>query len=505
MRIFEPSRDRQGAGPLVDQIVGAVSRAICEQALRAGMMLPSVRAFARAHGLSPYTVSVAYSRLVAQNWLVVRPGSGYRVAPQSVWRQAAAEAGIVVPAVNPNGLGLESEMRTVGKASAVRTTAVSDWTPPSLSNAWLLADVFADHSIPIKSGCGWLPTEWLDEPGLRQALRQVARTPINQLAGYGHPYGYFPLREYVRQSLTEHGLAADVEQILLTQGATQGLDIVLRTLLRPGDAVAVELPCYANLLPTLRLAGLTVHGVRRDAQGLDIAGLEAMAQASGIKALFVTTVLHNPTGTSLSMHNAFRVLQLAEHYDFRIIEDDVSRELLPGLGPMLAAMAEGRRVIQVSGFSKRIVPSMRVGYIVADAALIRDFATTKMALGLTTPEMMERTVHHVLRQGRHCTHLQRIQARLSQAHDAVCALMDEHGVETFARPGAGLFLWARLPGAWHDAGALRLTAMALRDGIWLAPGAYFDPTQADTGWLRFNVAYSTHPGLWTFIRKAKAL
>src|SRR5690606_4308520 len=106
----------------------------------------------------------------------------------------------------------------------------------------------------------------------------------------------------------------------------------------------------------------------------------------------------NPTGTSLSMNNAFRVLQLAERYDFRIIEDDVSRDLLPGLGPMLAAMAGAGRVVQVSGFSKSIMPSMRVGYVAADAILVREFAKTKMALGLTTPEMMERTVHQVLRQ-----------------------------------------------------------------------------------------------------------
>jgi DNA-binding transcriptional MocR family regulator len=168
---------------------------------------------------------------------------------------------------------------------------------------------------------------------------------------------------------------------------------------------------------------------------------------------------------------------------------------------MLAAMADTGRVIQVSGFSKSILPSMRVGYVVADAALTRAFAGTKMALGLTTPEMMERTVHQVLRQGRHRMHLQRVRERLRQAHDELCELMDEHGLDIYTRPGAGLFLWARLPGAWRDRGALHLAEQALLDGIWLAPGSYFDPEQEDTGWLRFNVAYSTHPALWKFMRK----
>lgn len=473
MQFFQPVRDRKHAKSLVDQVVAAIEQAIRSQVLRSGMALPSVRAFARVHGVSPFTVSAAYSRLVAQNWLVARPGAGYRVAARPVSNDVSSSA-----------------------------RALDGWVPPALGAAWLLADVFADHSIPIKSGCGWLPPEWLDEAGLRQALCQVARTPVNQLAGYGHPYGYYPLRESICQALAAHGLPLVPDQVLLTQGATQGLDIVIRTLLQPGDVIAVELPSYANILPTLRLAGLKVCGISRNEDGLALNELDALAQQEDLKALFVTTVLHNPTGTSLSMSNAFRVLQLAEQHDFRIIEDDVSRDLLPDLGPMLAAMAGAGRVIQVSGFSKSIMPSMRVGYIAADAALVREFAKTKMALGLTTPEMMERTVYQVLRQGRHRAHLQRIQERLRDAHDELCGLMDEHGLEIYARPRAGLFLWARLPGAWREQGAAQLAEMALRDGIWLAPGAYFDPEQAHTGWVRFNVAYSRHTALWKFILKA---
>lgn len=485
MLFFEPVRDRKTAPSLVDQAVAAIERAIKQQLLRPGMALPSVRQFAKSHGLSAFTVSAAYNRLVAENWLTSRPGSGYRVA---------------------------------AAAKTPRPAFAAHWTPPQIGASWLLADVFADHSIPIKSGCGWLPPDWVNEAGVQHALRQVARTPINQVAGYGHPYGYFPLREYVQQFLGGHGAALDIDQVLLTQGATQGLDIVIRTLLRPGDAAAVELPCYANLLPALRLAGVRVVGVPRTEDGLDIEELKKAA-GGGIKILFVNTVLQNPTGTSLSMGNAFRILQLAEQYDFRVIEDDVSRELMPQLGPMLVALAGPGRVVYVSGFSKSIMPSMRVGYIAADAGLLKQLAQTKMTMGLTTPEMMERTVYQVLRQGRHRAHLQRVQEKLRAAHDQLCALMDSHGFEVFSRPQAGLFLWARPPGPWRERGAARLAELALQDGIWLAPGSYFDsgrdrpgqerPGQdrlggADTGWIRFNVAYSLHPALWQFMRRVGA-
>lgn len=473
MRFFEPLRDRKHAMPLVDQTVAAIEAAIRQRLLRPGMPLPSIRNFAKAHGLSTFTVSAAYSRLVAQNWLTARPGSGYRVAAL-----ARAERGAAAPA---------------------------SWIPPRIGASWLLADVFADHSIPIKSGCGWLPAEWLNEAGLQQSLRQVARTPVNQVAGYGHPYGYHPLREHVQQALGQHGLQLDTDQVLLTQGASQGLDIVIRTLLRPGDVIVVEQPCYANFLQSLRLAGLLVLGVPRNGEGLCLDTLESLARQHAIKALFVNTVLQNPTGTSLGMSNAFRLLQLAEQYDFRVIEDDVSRDLMPGLGPMLVALAGTGRVVYVSGFSKSIMPSMRVGYIVANAALLKEFAKTKMSMGLTTPEMMERLVYQVLSQGRHQAHLQRVQDRLRQAHDELCVLMDQHGFEVFARPQAGLFLWARPGGGpWREQGANKLAEQALEDGIWLAPGSYFDPDQADSGWIRFNVAYSLHPALWQFMRKAGA-
>src|SRR5690554_606056 len=253
MLFFEPVRDRRQGPSLVDQAVDAIEQAILQGVLRPGMALPSVRQFARLHGLSTFTVSAAYSRLVAQNQLTSRPGSGYRVA--------------------------------LTAAPGRQPRAPVDWLPPRMGAAWLLADVFADHSIPIKSGCGWLPSEWLNEAGLEQSLRQVARTPVNQIAGYGHPYGYFPLREHVQQSLERHGVELDIDQVLLTQGATQGLDIIVRSITRPGDTIVVELPCYANFLQTLRLAGLVVLGVPRKPEGLCLETLEKIASANNVKAL----------------------------------------------------------------------------------------------------------------------------------------------------------------------------------------------------------------------------
>jgi DNA-binding transcriptional MocR family regulator len=467
------SRTHADGLSLVDQIVQGITQVVADQELRPGMAIPSVRQFAKTHGVSTFTVSLAYQRLVAQGVLTARPGSGYRVAPRP--RPAPATSR------QPTG-----------------------WKPPLIGESWLLADIFADHSIPIKAGCGWLPADWMNEAGVLQAIRQASQIKPEQLAGYGHPYGYHPLREQVAASLEQHGLLVDADHVLLCQGATQGLDIVARTLLRPGDTVAVESPGYANLLLSLRLAGFKLIGIERNQDGLCLESLQRAASRHHVKALFLNPVLQNPTGASLSMANAFRVLQLAEKHDFWIIEDDVSRDLLPGNAPMLAALAGIKRVVYVSGFSKSITPSMRVGYIVAEPQLLQVFAKTKMALGLTSPELMERTVHQVLRQGRHRRHLLNVQDRLRQAHDDLGAKLTQHQFEVFSEPRAGLFLWARPRGRWREQGSAKLAQLALEDGIWLAPQTYFQPESIDQGWLRFNVAYSLHPALWQFMQRVGA-
>ncbi|MBV6272868.1 PLP-dependent aminotransferase family protein [Alcaligenaceae bacterium CGII-47] len=471
MTLFEPIRDRKHAPSLVDQAADAIEQAIRGRVFRPGMALPSIRQFARDHGLSTFTVMAAYGRLVAQGLLQARPGADYRV---TVRRRAE------VP-------------------------AVSTWVAPQVGPSWLLSDVFADHSISIKAGCGWLPPDWHNEAGLQQSLRQLARVPVGQMTSYGHPLGYHPLREHIVECLGEQGLEAQPDQVLLTHGATQALDVVVRTVLRPGDEVVVESPCYANLLQILHMNGVVVHSVPRTREGVCIDTLQRLARAHSIKAVFVTTVLHNPTGASFSMAGAFQLLQLAEQYDLLVIEDDVSREMLGSPAPLLAALGGTERVIYVSGFSKNVMPSMRVGYLLCSGDIFQACARTKMSLGLTSAQMMERAVYQVLRQGRHGAYMRRVRERLALAHDAVAARLHEHGFEIHTEPGAGLFLWARPARVTARQGALGLAARALRDGIWLAPGAYFDPQGEDTAWFRFNVAYSGHPRLWRFFREAQAM
>lgn len=456
--------DRQSSLSLVEQIVGGVARAMEARTLRAGDALPSVRALARSHAVSPFTVAQAYQRLVELGHLVARRGAAYRIA------------GFTPPVVVPAPV----------------------WSAPTLSAAWLLSDVFADHSVPSKAGCGWIPGEWINESGLQHALRALGRVPGPRFGGYGHPYGMGALREHIALSLRRFDVPVEPSNILLTQGATQALDLVVRTLLRPGDTVVVEDPCYCNLLQILQLAGLNVIGVARTQDGYDFEQLEHVLQTMQPKAIFVNTVLQNPSGSSLSKANAQRLLALTDRHGVWVIEDDIYRELAPPEAACLASLEGLKRVIYISGFSKTIAPTLRVGYLAAHAEVLADLARTKMAVGLTSSEVTERVVANVLSEGHYDRHVRFITEKLRTAHQTVAQSMRAAGLEIFVEPQAGLFLWAKLP--VQPDRSIAVATRALDRGIWLAPGSYFRPNDQPSNWFRFNVATSNNEDLWSFIR-----
>src|SRR5690625_6564095 len=196
--------------------------------------------------------------------------------------------------------------------------------------------------------------------------------------------------------LSQYCLQVNTRHILLTQGATQALDLVWGALLQPGDAVLVEVPCYANVLSMLRMHGVQFVGMPREASAVDLEAMEKQLQQHSVRLFFTQPILHNPTGSSLSFEQAFQLLNMLQRYGVSIVEDDVSRLLATGQAPMLAAMGGVEQGSYVGGSSKSIAPATRVGYVIGSEAFIEALASRNMALGLTTPELMERLVYEVV-------------------------------------------------------------------------------------------------------------
>ena len=155
----------------------------------------------------------------------------------------------------------------------------------------------------------------------------LARRNGAYLLEYGHPFGYLPLREHLALLLGGLNINARADQILLTQSTSHALDLVTRFLLRPGDTALVDDPGYYNMFGNLRLQGVVMLAVPRNSDGPDIATLEKLAAEHQPKVYFTQSVMQNPTGTDISPHVAYRVLQTAERHNFTIVEDDIFCDL----------------------------------------------------------------------------------------------------------------------------------------------------------------------------------
>src|SRR5260221_488486 len=214
---FSPDR------PLADQIVTGIKRQIDDRLLRPGTRLPSIRGLAESHNVSRFTVVEAYDRLVAMGYLQSRRGAGFYTAP------ARAEASQPAPSTDHKR---NEEL------------------------VWLIRRLLEAGEDTILAGGPWLPNSWLDEAGIRQSLGALARKNGTHLLEYGNPFGYLPLREHLVLLLAELGITAHAGQVLLTQGTSQALELVIRYLLKPGDAALVDDPGYTvHRAPHLHDAG----------------------------------------------------------------------------------------------------------------------------------------------------------------------------------------------------------------------------------------------------------
>jgi DNA-binding transcriptional MocR family regulator len=339
----------------------------------------------------------------------------------------------------------------------------------------------------IKAGAGVLPSEgWFDDDAIKQSARTALRRSGTSFAAYPLPLGYRPLRDLLALKLINTGIAAQADQVLLTNGASHALDLVIRTLAGPGDAVLVETPGYHSLFSYLRLNGVPFAAVQRNAEGLDVDALEAAVRRVRPRLLIVNSILHNPTGLTLGPNDAHKVLALAERHDFTIVEDDIYGDFASSSTLRIANLDQLNRVVYVSSFSKTISANLRLGYVAARRDIVRRLADRKLVTHLATSELNERIVAELLSSGAYRRQLDRIRQKLARKRPHVATKLRRAGMEIAGEPTGGFFLWARSP---RVPASERLAEIALRRDLILAPGAVFSPTNGSSPWPRFNVAH----------------
>ena len=437
-----------------DALMNAIRARIASRALGPGDRLPSVRRFAETMGVSPSTVVEAYDRLAAEGVIRARRGSGFYVTGTNLPPMALAEMGTPRDrAVDPFWVSRQS--------------------------------LDADPSV-LKPGCGWLPADWMPNTALRRALRVLARAEDSVLSDYGSTRGSLTLRRLLLGRFAEEGIEATPDQLILTSSGTQAIDLICRLLLRPGDTVLVDDPCYFNFRALLRAHQVKIVGVPYTPTGPNPAAFEGALSAHKPRLYMTNSALHNPTGASLSPQTAYRVLNAASAHDLTIVEDDIFADFEPTPSSRLAVLDGLNRVIRIGSFSKTLSASVRCGYIAARADWIEGLVDLQVATNFGGPSpVATELIASVLASGSYRKHMDEIRQRLTRARMKAVDRLAPLEITPWIKPRGGFFLWCRLPDG-HD--STEIARRCMEEDVVLAPGNVFSVSESAASFLRFNVA-----------------
>lgn len=455
------SRD---AGPRYRRLADELGEAIRAGVLRPGDRLPSVRETCRARGVSPSTVFQAYALLETQGLVEPRERSGYFVRA----------------------------LRRSPRAAPAAADARGDATPVAVSElVFGLVGSAADPArVPLGSAfpsARLFPLAELARSGAR-AMRKLDPDQVTGALLAGDPALLLALRR--RYAL--HGVALADDELVITNGAMEALNLCLQAVTRPGDVVAIESPTFYAALQALERLQLRAVEVRTDPRtGVDLDALAALLQTQRIAACWFMTSFQNPLGALMPDARKQALVDLLARHDVPLIEDDVYGELHDdGRRPLPAkAFDRAGRVLHCSSFSKCLAPGYRIGWAAAgrQAQAVQRLKTMST---LATSLPPQRALADYLAQGGYERHLRRLRAALAGERQRASRLIERHfpAGTRMTRPSGGYFVWLELP---PQVKTLALHHRAMAQGISTAPGALFSVDGRFDHHLRLNLG---HPG-----------
>lgn len=354
----------------------------------------------------------------------------------------------------------------------------------------------------IISFAGGLPApEVFPRERIELAARRVLEEHGDSALQYGATEGYRPLRELLVRHMARYGIDVGPENVLVTTGSQQGLDLIGKLLLNPGDHVATEEPTYLGALQAFTGYQAEYLPVPIDDEGMLVDRLEDVLRAAP-KFIYVLPNFQNPGGVTLSLDRRRRLVELAERYGTPVVEDDPYGQLryegdhLPPLVKLDAdrsGCAHGERsfrgrVLYLGTLSKTLAPGLRIGWVVAPEEVIVKLAQMKQGADLHTSTFAQMVAYETARGGFLDRHVRRIRAVYGARRDAMLQALARHfpaGVR-WTRPQGGLFLWVTLP---EGADAAALLPLALTEKVAFVPGSAFHPRGGGGNTFRLNFSY----------------
>ena len=476
--------DRNGAVPLYRQIERFITEQIQNGSLVPGTRLPSNRSLAEALGISRIVVANAYAELESQGLVYGQRGSGTFVAPI---------------------------YNTLGKSDAdgALHTDWPVWQQELLSHAWQAGHVELDRLLASAIRPGMIsfaerinPDRLWQMADLRKSFQAVMRSNGEVLGlGNNNFAGYYPLRETIAQILTTEGISTHPQEVLITSGSQQALNLVSRVLLKPGDLVLVESPTYNVAIDLFRSMDVRLVGIPVDDQGMQTERVEQVLQSTPPRLIYTMPTFHNPTGVCLNGNRRRQLISLADRYNIPILEDDyIGNMRYEGrIEPALKVLDPGGRVIYAATFSKLLMPSLRVGFLVASGPVFERLVIAKYINDLNTSDLLQKALREFITVGKYHSHLRRVSQAYRERRDVMLEALAKHMPQTsWNIPRGGGYIWLTLP---DDLSTDEYFHFAAEEGVTFVPGSFFYPGQRAQSNLRLNYAIVEPDEIWEGVRR----
>jgi GntR family transcriptional regulator/MocR family aminotransferase len=474
---LDASRDQ----PLFLQLASAVADEIRSGRLKPGDPLPGSRELAGHLGVNRNTVVAGYGELAAEGLVYTRVGGGTFVSTPVTRFDASSIAPAQSADVPTYPLAKPLRMPTPQLAAA----------PGVLTLAVGMPDV---RLFPARA--------------LARAFRRAISPRSRAALNYAEPCGHIRLRRELAVMLSRsRGLAVTPDNLMVTRSIEQAIDLVARTLLKPGDVVVVEAFGYPPAWNVLKLAGAHLVPLPLDDDGLDIGALEQLLSQLTVRAVFLTPHHQFPTTSVMSPRRRARLAELALRHRFAIIEDDYDHEFHYAGKPVLpiAAGAGRANTIYVGSLANLLAPGISTGFVVAPAPVFERLRSLREASDARSDVAMECAIAEVFDDGELLRHMRRMRRTYATRRDVLAAALKHHlgGALTFRVPDGGMALWARADesidiGGWQRAGE--------REGVLFHSARRYDLLQREQPFMRLGFSYLDEAELAEAVRRmARAL
>ena len=442
-----------------EQFADDIAELIRSGVLGPGQRVPSVRYASQAHGVSPSTVFQAYYLLERRGLIRARPRSGYFV--------------------NAHAPRQFNEPRQLEPASESTDVDVSDLV-------FSILDSIKDpNTVPF--GSAFPSPALFPLQRLSRSLASASRAMDPRMVVTDLSPGNPQLRRQIALRYMVGGLMLPMEELLITNGALEALNLCLQAVTEPGDLVAIEAPAFyacLQVLERLKLKAVEIPVHPRD--GMDLGVLAQTLDKHPVKAVWCMTTFHNPVGASMPEDNKRELVELLRRHQVPLIEDDVYAELYyaqQAPKPAKAFDTEGL-VMHCGSFSKSLAPGYRVGWVAA-GRFARKIERLKLMTSLCASMPAQAAIADYLQHGGYDRHLRKLRYALEGQQAAMLAAIDRHfpAQTRVSQPAGGYFLWLELP---EQVDSLKLFQVALAQGISIAPGPIFSPTRRFGNCIRLN-------------------